>query len=334
MKIAELFIALKFKGDLKQLDKTNAGLKEAALRAMELKLEISSLVDAFVRLNNESLKYAVGLKNFAVQTGLSVAELEKWRYAAEKNDVTAQEFIGSITALQDAMVKITRGQGNMIPWNLLGIDPRNDPFTILEQLRAKMKDFHPSYAKSLLEEMGLGPNMMNILKAANLEFDKMRSDYILNPEEIKTLISFNREIKEMIWQLRGLRNKVFSDLSGPASAFIKTFNSSVTAILKFEQALSGITRSANKIVGFKSVFAGIGIGLAIAFAPITTAIAGIILLLDDLNVYLEGGDSLIGKILKMAGPIKNAFSNMFSGLKEISTNPLIIFEKLGLLIDG
>ena len=41
------------------------------------------------------------------------------------------------------------------------------------------------------------------------------------------------------------------------------------------------------------------LALGIAFAPVTTAIAGLLLLLDDLAVYSQGGDSLFGAFAKM-----------------------------------
>ena len=234
MKIGELFVALGYdieQSDQNKIQKFELGLSTAKVKAVALATAVTVTTQKIIQFSDAAIKYAVNLKNFAIQTGLSVRELEKWRFVAERNDVSGEELINTIKGIQKAQAEIRLGTGNIRPWQLLGIDPNENPFEILEQLRSTVKNLEPALAASVLSQLGVSQNFLNILKVSNLEFDKLNEKFLLTEKETKDLLDLNRTVKNLIFSVRGLRNRLFAISTVSLKKIINAFKNATTLIL-------------------------------------------------------------------------------------------------------
>jgi hypothetical protein len=81
----------------------------------------------------------------------------------------------------------------------------------------------------------------------------------------------------------------------------------------------------------KQMAVAFGILVAAAF-PLTTALAALMLLLEDFMTYAQGGDSLIGEFFKMFPSIEKAFQGLFKG--GLFADPLKDIREIYELLSG
>ncbi|MCK5611972.1 hypothetical protein KAR91_59430 [Candidatus Pacearchaeota archaeon] len=296
MKIGELFVALGFQVDQKKIDNYNVGLSTTRLKALSVAAAISAATLAVVKFSDASVRYAVTLKNFAIQTGLSIDALERWRFVAEQNDVSGEELINTIKGIQRAQAEIKLGAGNIRPWQLLGINPNDNPFTILEKIRGSIKNLDPALAASVLGQLGIGQNFLNILKASNLEFDKLNEKFLLTKQERQDLIALNRVFKDVIFSLRGLRNRLFSINAGPLTKVAKAVKNVASFII---DATIKIRELAERFSFLGKVLSVGAAAIAAYFFPITAGVIAVIAIIDDLYIFLQDGESIIGDFVSL-----------------------------------
>ena len=82
-----MFVALGFQVDQKKISQFSNSMGNAKIQALGVAAAVTTAAFAVIKFSDAAVRYAVELKNFAVQTGLSVSELERWRFVAEQNDV-------------------------------------------------------------------------------------------------------------------------------------------------------------------------------------------------------------------------------------------------------
>ncbi len=277
MNIGELFVTLGVKGQglgtLKDIAKTISNLPVDAAAAIAgmagISLELGKMAE-------EALATSVAFQAFSNQTGLSWQELQRWQLVAEQANVSAQAVASSISTLERNLAEIRLGRGNISPFQMLGIGvgPGQNAFTVIEQLRQRIKGLNPAQATNLISQMGLSPDMMNVLRLTDRQFGEFAS------------------------HIHGINEKQQQD-------FLKAKLTIVQLGEAFRYTMFGIvsdlTEAWEKVSQFKDILKQLGIialGAAAYFFPITASIAALILVLDDLAVYFIGGHSLFGEGLK------------------------------------
>ncbi len=276
MNIGELFVTLGIKGQglgtLKEIGKTIANLPVDAAAAIAgmagISLELSKMAD-------QAIHTAVAFKSFGNQTGLSWKELQKWQIVAEQANVSTDAVASSVEALERNIQEIRIGRGNIAPFQMLGINPvGQNAFQVIEQLRTRTKGINPAMATNLIAQMGLSPEMMNVLRLSD------------------------RQFAEFANRVHGINERQEQDFL-KAKLTVTQFGQS------FRYAMFGIVsdfvEAIQKSTQFKDTLIAIGLvaaGIAVYFFPVTAAVAALILVLDDLAVYFTGGKSLTGAGLK------------------------------------
>jgi len=200
MKVAEIFAKLGFDVDNRPLEAFTDNLKSVARELTITMAAATAALYAIDRFVASFVRGSLAMDNFRRQTGLSVQELQKWQSAASLSNIgmEAEQVTQSIQALQQNMIQITRfGSGNMRPFAILGIDPRNSPFEVLEQLRQKAKNYDPAIFATLIKEMGLDPQFVNVLKLSNEEFDKFSRIAYRSKETQSSIMKVGSAVKMM-----------------------------------------------------------------------------------------------------------------------------------------
>ena len=292
MNVGELFVTLGIKGrglgTLKDISKRIADLPVDAAAAIAGMAGISFELG---KMTEEALHTAVSFQAFTNQTGLSWQQLQRWQIVAEQANVSAETMATSISTLERNLAEIRLGRGNIAPFQMLGISANQNAFAVIEQLRTRIKGLNPATATNLISQMGLSPDMINVLRLSDRQFGEFANHvHGINERQQQDFLKAKMAIVQFGQSFRYTMFGIVSD-------FVQVYEKSLQ---------------------FKNVLIGLGVvatAVAAYFFPITASIAALILVLDDLAVYFVGGKSLTGEGIK---GIKKFFTDLASVFQNTS----------------
>lgn len=331
MTIGELFIKLGFKVEGEgQLDQVDRGMNKAKMSATKLTIEVAALNAAFFLMIQNSMKAAVGLRNFVLSTGLSADSLQQWQHVARVNGVEADDLTAAIKGLQEAQSNFALNKPESVGvWSMLGINPMQDPFKVIEALRRRATEVKDvGVFRNLLGQLGL-ENLLPILRSTDQEFEKWKRVFIIPQGTIDQLGDLNKEwvqLKDSIHSVMVQFSTVFKPvLSGlaagfqwvteklaqavhwlnsasPAARFIRVgLQALVVVLLALGVALTSVVTAFGTLTAllgtaaFATFLAGL-LPIVAAFTLWATLIAAVILLVDDLWTSIHGGQSAFDEV--------------------------------------
>ena len=301
MKIAEFFAELGFdiKGDAKLADVDKA-LSNVAANAIPVLGAIAGMNVGFFALVHSSLQAAIGFKNFTLQTGLSLDKLRTWQHLAEVNDVSQENLTETVKGLQSAMAEIRLGKGNIAPWQLLGISPNTDPFTVLELLRKKLQTIPPDMGRVIAGQMGIGDQMFQMLRNSNKEFDILDRNLIITGIEQEKLIHLNRHWNDFKFALSSIADRLVSMFTPALTKVVQILDA---LLLKGAAFLTWLNKSdlLSTIVRRTIVFLGLAfIALTLVAGALVTALEVAAL---AMHAFTLASSIALAPILALLGPI-------------------------------
>ncbi|RPJ58268.1 MAG: hypothetical protein EHM12_08265 [Dehalococcoidia bacterium] len=342
MNILELFATIGLKADTKKAEDFGKSIQNIKIGLGVTAVAVGAFIVTLKKLTDESMKTALALKQFKVETGASMEELQRWSTVADEVSGSGQAVADSIKAITSNQEKIKLGQGNISGYQLLGINPNQDPFAILEQLRTKTQGLSQAMKKNVMEQIGVNKELLQVLELSKVEFDSMSRNAFIIPESAVMIIDKARGsatnltnavkyLKAMItaglapsiikvneFIMKWIKNNQEGLVKGIKTAFFWTS--------KFIQAIVHTATVINNVIkgtigwgnAFKILLGIIAVmNASLLLSPIGLFTAAIILLIaviDDLYVYSQGGVSLFGHILDNNPKLKE----LFDTLKEIS----------------
>lgn len=287
MNIAELFVNLFVKGgdkaskDIKELDKSLKGAEESALLT---KAAIIGMIYGLERLTGFASQAGMDLNKFALVTGLSTDELQKWQYVARTYDVTGEEMAGTIRQLQSATTDMMLGKGMPAGAAALGIKMTRDPFELLKQLAKAAKALPPDIASTLIKSFGVSDNVFQMLRASNLELDKMSKKDIISAKEIERLTKVNKAWKDFWFALRTMGIKL---VAREGLGAVQQLADGFKVLIDVGQ---WVLKLMDQFYALKVVVGIVALAILAAFAPVTAAVAGLLLLLPQLKKFKDEVD--------------------------------------------
>lgn len=328
MQIAELFVKLGLNVDDQKLGTFQNKLKTTKTNMLKFVAIAGTMAFAIERIANSTIKATVALTNFNMQTGLSVQKLLQWQKVAQLADVTlsAEQITQSIAGLQQNLAQIRLGAGNVAPFQLLGIDVAGkNAFQVLEDVRGAIKGLDAATATNLIAQMGLSPQFVNVLRMTREEFEAINKEFFLNQKQQASIVKLGTSFKKLQLQLGFLRDNIVAQFapvlikllttiskwfSKNGKSVIKDLGKIVKVFVKIGQVLSNSAGMIFKVIdglmnmkGVIKALIPIITALGVAFFRPQLAITALLLLLDDLAVFMRGGDSLIGRGLEALGKI-------------------------------
>ena len=168
--LGELFVEFGQKGG-SGLMKTLNGISAQFLLTKNSAQQAVNMVKDF---SKNALNTTVALDKFNSTTGIPLDKLQKWNVWLKLNNYSTEQFLGNLKSLQENMLDVQMGRGNLKGWTLLGLDPHNFDFkkpeealaTILKRLQ-QVDEATGAYA---LREMGLSQDLLYLAKQRNNEF--------------------------------------------------------------------------------------------------------------------------------------------------------------------
>lgn len=320
MKVAEVFALLGFEVDDKGAEEFDKKIESIAKNMRNMALAASAAIFAIDRFTESATRASIAIGNFALQTGLSAEKLQQWQYAAQMSNMAmdADQTATSIKNLQQALLEIRMGGGNPEAFRWLGVNPMNkDAFKVIEELRGSVKKLDPAFASMYLKQIGLNENWLNVLKLTDEEFaNLMEKAPVRSNAYIKAMEAAGKMSREFRIQFKlMLENVVEKGLpllkkfyEGLAQGISMVTNIS-TAALKIGTQLAEVWKGLPEWM--KSVAAVVGL--------LRFPLAALLLILDDIAMYINGGDSVFGRVV---AALQGTFQSMGDWIKKYIVDPL------------
>lgn len=369
--INEVITKFSFVGSLKPQQSFNANLRtsikslagfavgvKAAVAVLALwESSITESIDPMVQLNRE--------------TGVSISYMQEMGYAASQNGSGLDAVTKSIRELTKRAGEFSRTGGGPAAEAFLQMGLRvrdaNGHIRTADQLmdsaRVKLQRFNRSEQIDLLDKLGIDPSMIQLMNQSGDAIDGLRQRAIalgtITAEQGDDAAALNDANTTLRYGLHALRNTIavglapaFKEMTDGFVDFLITNRELIrNGVTKLTQGLMAlghfIDRMVIPVLAIAGAFGawalatgGLDAALAVLFAPLTliaAAVAAIILVVDDLIVAFQGGDSVIrdlfkswtgfdltpalrrwvGDVKQFFSSIGNAFSTSFDGLGDI-----------------
>jgi hypothetical protein len=330
MKIGELFVQLGIKVDQERIARFQRGIKDLRTNIIAVQAAFVGAAFAIDRFVDGTVKGQVALQNLNNQTGLAIEDLERLQQAGQLADLTLtpEAIAQSVGNLQKQLAAIKIGQGNIAPFQILGIDPAGkNAFQVVEQLRESIKGLDPALATNLIGQLGLSPQFINILKLTNSELKKLSDNVFLSRQQRADIIGLGTAITGLKLRFVALKDQAVAKLAPILTKLVEDFfqwlvdnqNQVINTIAGFVKQLTNfvailsrafgvVADFINKITGLdsgiKALAAGFGL-LLLSFRPFLLALGLFVALLEDIAVFQRGGKSLFGPLFEAINSVPN-----------------------------
>lgn len=325
MNILDLFAHIGLKADTGAANsflKSVNGIKSGLIGAISGTLTLAAAVKAL----NSSMAESNAMNKFAADTGASVEELQRWKAVADQVSGSGETVAASIRAITQNQEKIKLGQGNISGYQLLGIDPRSDPFKVLEALREKTQGMSQGMRRNIAAQFGVSNDLVQTLELTNAQFDMMaKKAWVVPKESIDRINKVRVSITELSQRLNYMRMEAIAKLAPYIEKAITWLGKIIDFGSRLVQIVDRIIRST---IGWKNALSVLAVSLGalvLATSPLTFGLIALLLVLDDLYVYSQGGKSVFGEMVKQAPALGAAFDAAFGGLKAIGAAIQAIF---------
>lgn len=349
MNLGELFIEIGVKGNPEKLDDFEKEIKKVIHESEEaaekfekfqgalfkslkqLVLIGGALAGAYWamdRLTQSLARQNIEWLNLARQSSIALETYQKWGTIGQIAGVSG---IGQqIQALDQRIFSLKLTGEGARGFQIGGIMPTNAE-DVLNQLRNRVSGINNTAASYLLQQMGLSPELLTILRMGKQEWKEyleIQKKFTLNKEQRKELDRMNRQLEVARIKMQYMKDnillallplflkisQVLASISAGIARVVKWLANSSSGFATFSRILLTILAGATAIVAvlvtLPAILKAITLGvyaLRAAFLLLTahpiiaavTALLGLLMLVaDDLYTYFTGGQSVLGVILK------------------------------------
>jgi hypothetical protein len=253
----------------------------------------------------------------AARLNISTQALEEWTYQAKFADIAAGELDGIFNKLARTSVEAadaTSEQGKVL--KKLGVDVKDktgafkDTGTLFEEVGLALAGMSDQTEKTALSFQFFGktagPKVLQLFKDGPEGIARMREEF----EELGGgMGDFVEQAGEVDDNMHRLDLAWTSAKVKIAGLFLPAVNGAIFVLTKFSQLISFLSKNTNALQATLAVFAAFAIAkagaLLVAYGPLigtfllwAAAIAAVVLILDDLITFFEGGDSAIGRAIE------------------------------------
>ena len=317
MNIGELFVKIGIKGG-KESVATMAQLKNTTVAT---KAAMLGLVVAFAKMSQEARKFAMNLEVFEANTGLSGNTLQKMSWQAAQAGVSLENLAGTLQSIQSMSKQIALGEGNIKPFQMLGIDSQQDPVKILNDIgnaiRRNQKD--PAMIRQIVEDFGISNELYYALLQKQTE--ELDEQFILKQQDKEALVKLNQEWYKLWWYVKQIGIKSQGFLAHVALPLVKATASVVKFVGELIIGYAEIARENKDVQKSMMIIAIAAAAVAAALFPVTASLIGIALICEDIYGYFTGKDSILGRMIewiKSGQILKDIFMTIAEIMRSIS----------------
>lgn len=300
MQLGEFFIALGFDVDDQKLKEFNQNLKDGWKDMLKLSAVAAGTVYAINKFVSGGIEAATALRNFNLETGHSIDNLQKWQAASVLTNaaMSAEQVTASITRMTNAMASVREGTGPSGAFARLGIGMEfmdRDVSDVLEELR---KNFDTNVARwgyqntvNLMEEVGFDKGMLGAMKLSTDQWNKFTSN-VLSAESQEKLVALGDAISKFKWEFKLWKDELSADI---APALIEWLDKAIPAFKAFAEAFGAVFKALSELsASDKAALATFATVIFATFNPIKTLFVLLAAAIYDVGKFLQGLDSYTG----------------------------------------
>lgn len=327
MKAGELIFEILMKGGgkaLQDIRNLSAGIKD-------FRLGLMSALKSFDQISAAAREVAVQLDMYQLNTGLSAEQLQRLSFQASQAGVSMNELGSTIQKLQQKNANARLGYGWDPLLSRFGLHPGQNPVTQLNQIGAALRRLqatNPGEAHALAAKVGLSDTMYYALLRGTTE--QMDKQLILTNKEQSVLVKLNQQWNKFWFYLKQITVKMQVLSAGMQTKFLKLLLDAAKGFLELFTRINKVIQANEKLKYAVMVFGAV---ITAYFAPWLLVLGAVALILEDIWVYFQGGDSLTGRIIDF---VKNSqrlkehwegLKTLFEGLKTV-LSPIADYFKL------
>ena len=326
MNILELFAHIGLKADQAPADRFLGavnGIKKDIIGAIAGTLSLAGAIKAV----NAAMGDALELKKFSDATGSSTDSMQRWRAVADQVSGSGAAVSDSIKAITSNQDKIKLGSGNISGYQLLGIDPRNDPYEVLKQIRDKTAKLEPGMRRNIIGMFGVSTDLISTFKLTNAQFDKMAARaYVISPAMIdgmnRARASMETVKNAMLYFTADLATKLGPAIEKVSAWLIRFVQFVERGVLMIDKMVRGTIGWKTAIFGIVAVLGVLNAGFLLSpIGLFTMAMLALMAVLYDFSFYAQGKASVIGVFMKkfpaLGEIINGAFGFIGDAIKAI-----------------
>lgn len=329
MVIDEYLVKLGVVGDVSKAKEYREGLLAIGETATKVLGLVTGAIGALGAYFADAVGDLDDLGDMAKNTGTSVAFIQEFGYAAAQTGSSVDAARESVRGLARMMGEAANGVGKGAKlMDKFGISVKNsdgsmrDMGDVIGQIQAKMAKMTPQQQGSFLSKMGIDASMRQVLSLTTEEFQKLTdaaNEWGTNTEEQADAASaIDNRFKDLRFGMQQFRTLVglsliptMDRLIGSFKAWFKENRSLIQdGLMKMFTVMGYVIQVGTNFVSFmggwrNTLLLLVGVyallnrelianAAAMLASPITWIILGVgalLLLIDDLMTYMEGGDS-------------------------------------------
>lgn len=266
---------------------------------------VTAAAVAMNKLTNDLVQSNQAFLNLTRTSDMALSTFQKWDNVGKMFGVenAAQQIEGLNQRLFE--LRLT-GQGAR-GFQLAGINPAGDAESVLEQLRSRVAGMSDTSASYLLQQMGLDPQMLHILRLGREEFEELGQTvrkYQLTPEQSKNIQQMNVQLQIAAIKLKYLKDRAVLALMPYWVKFVQSLARVTEGLAHVGKWLTSTKLGIVSLAGTITTVlipAIRALYVALSSHPIVAVITAILgslyLLIDDIVGYYQGKDSGIGALL-------------------------------------
>ncbi|MGM9544504.1 MAG: hypothetical protein ACI3T9_05920 [Romboutsia timonensis] len=296
--IEEIFIKLGFKVDKKPLDDTDKSVKNVISSVKKIATATVLAIAALDRMATSLGRNNQELINFTRQTGLSIDNLNKIAGAGMLIDInfSSEKAAQGLMSLQSNLAQIRLGQGNIEPFQILGVSPvGKDATQIIEDLRETIKGVDDMTAVNLIQQMGLSPEFISLLRLTKGEYNDLiatSQKFMLNEEQRAALQKYSIELRKMHMEMAYLKDKALLAILPVLNQFFRSLLNIINFVVLGASKIKSLVDYIGQLKYGLLALGSVAIGLTALFNPLLAVLTALYLILEDFAVWALGGDSL------------------------------------------
>jgi hypothetical protein len=283
------------------------GLQVAAFK-------LTAVTSAMTFFAKKASDAAVNVDKISTLTGLSANTIQRLGDMAAQTGGNVNDLAGAIQNFQRQSVDIMLGRGgNIGTYQLLGINPHEDPLKILGQVQAKLKSMPTQFGTAMAHDLGLSDDLIYFLKNAD-HLKPPSEETLLTDKEIKRLKEFNFNFNR-IFEIGKRTLQKFSTAILPV---VTQFLNAIEGISKaFGVVLNVMDPWMEKIKKWIPLLLVVGGVLLAAFAPVYGVFLLLFFVLQDIASWVNGGNSLFKDIFNWVTDISGMVGDLIDLLLEL-----------------
>ena len=254
------------------------------------------------------------LNTLSKVTHTNIEDLTAWSRAVESSGGNMDGFTQTLNTLNDSLTRISvTGSGRMKPFfEAMGLDATElaqKPITkALEEITKAIEGMDKRTSANLLRGMGFDAASIKLLQSGTKGLkellDKQKELGVYTLKDAESLAKMKKGFREIISLLKTAFVPIFTLIISVASRMTQYLVSAVLLIRRNMDALKVVALGLAIVFRGQLIKALMDFGRVLMTNPVValvTAIAGLLLLLDDLIVYSKGGKSALAGFWRMFG---------------------------------